>query len=128
MREVLIGLALLGSSSVVAAQAPMTKVETIAGMAGVDERTQTEDVRFRNEAYERMTVPVSVKGTGPYRFLVDTGADRTAVSRDLVNRLKLAPGSEASLHSIAGVSSVATATVPDLQLAHTPVRVVDAPV
>jgi predicted aspartyl protease len=75
-----------------------------------------------------MTVPVSVQGTGPYRFLVDTGADRTAVSSDLVHRLGLVAGNNASLHSIAGVSSVATATVPQLQLTQKPVRVVDAPV
>jgi predicted aspartyl protease len=94
----------------------------------MDKTTQTEDVRFRNEFYDRMTVPVSVQGTGPYRFLVDTGADRTAVSSDLVHRLGLAPGNAASLHSIAGVSSVATAMVPELQLTRKSVRVVDAPV
>jgi predicted aspartyl protease len=103
-------------------------VETVSGVAGMDRTTQTEDVRFKNEVYDRMTVPVSVQGTGPYRFLVDTGADRTAVSRDIVNRLGLAAGSAASLHSIAGVSTVATATVPSLQLTRKAVRVVDAPV
>jgi predicted aspartyl protease len=103
-------------------------METVSGVVGMDKTTQTEDVRFRNEAYERMTVPVSVQGTGPYRFLVDTGADRTAVSSDLVHRLGLVAGNSASLHSIAGVSSVATATVPELQLTRKPVRVVDAPV
>src|SRR5205085_2232391 len=93
-----------------------------------DRTSQTEDVRVRNEFYDRMTVPVSVQGTGPYRFLVDTGADRTAVSSDLVSRLGLIPGNAASLHSIAGVSTIATATVPDLQLTRRPVRVVDAAV
>ncbi|HUP67576.1 MAG TPA: retropepsin-like aspartic protease, partial [Sphingomicrobium sp.] len=115
-------------ASIVAAQAPMTEVETVAGAAGMDRTTQTEDVRFRNEAYDRMTVPVTVQGTGPYRFLVDTGADRTAVSRDLVKRLGLSPGNEASLHSISGVSTVATATVSQLQLTRRAVNVVDAPV
>ena len=81
--------------SAAAGQVAVTRVETETGSAGMDKTTQTEDVRFKNEFYERMTVPVSVQGTGPYRFLVDTGADRTAVSRDLVNRLSLAPGNEA---------------------------------
>lgn len=128
VRHVLIGLGVFAMASIVAAQAPMTEVETVAGAAGMDRTTQTEDVRFRNEAYDRMTVPVTVQGTGPYRFLVDTGADRTAVSRDLVKRLGLSPGNEASLHSISGVSTVATATVSQLQLTRRAVNVVDAPV
>jgi predicted aspartyl protease len=128
VRYVLIGLGALAISSVAAGQAPLTPLEAVSGTFGVDKTTQTEDVRFRNEAYDRMTVPVSVQGTGPYRFLVDTGADRTAISSDIASRLKLVAGSAASLHSIAGVSAVATATVPQLQLTQKPVRVVDAPV
>jgi predicted aspartyl protease len=128
VRKVLIGLGALAIGSAAAGQMPVTQMEAVSGIAGMDKTTQTEDVRFRNEYYDRMTVPVSVQGTGPYRFLVDTGADRTAVSSDLVNRLGLAAGNAASLHSIAGVSTVATATVPDLQLTRMPVRVVDAPV
>src|SRR3954447_6478858 len=93
----------------------------------VDKTTQTEDVRFRNEYNYRMTVPVKLSGNGPYRFLVDTGADRTAISRDLAARLKLRAGEGVSLHSISGVSSVDTATVPELQLTRKPVRIADAP-
>ena len=33
-----------------------------------------------------MTVPVRVSGAGPFQFLVDTGADRTAVSRELAGK------------------------------------------
>jgi predicted aspartyl protease len=36
-------------------------------------------------------VPVFVEGRGPHRFLVDTGANGSAVSRDLAGRLGLAP-------------------------------------
>jgi predicted aspartyl protease len=128
VRYVLVGLGALVIASVAAAEVPLTRMETVSGTAGMDKTTQTEDVRFRDEGYERMTVPVSVEGTGPYRFLVDTGADRTAVSSEIVNRLRLAPGNSASLHSISGVSEVATAMVPRLQLTRKPVRVVDAPV
>lgn len=128
VRHVLVGLGVLAIASVVAAQVPMTEVETISGAAGMDKTTQTEDVRFRNEAYDRMTVPVTVQGNGPYRFLVDTGADRTAISRDLVKRLRLTAGGDASLHSVAGVSTVATASISQLRLTHRDVNVVDAPV
>src|SRR4051812_4497072 len=128
VRNVLIGLGVLAIGSVAAAQVPMTRVETVSGAAGMDTTTQTEDVRFKNEFYDRMTVPVSIQGTGPYRFLIDTGADRTAISRDIASRLRLTAGSDASLHSVAGVSTVATATVPNLQLTQRPVKVIDAAV
>src|SRR5262245_14000426 len=93
----------------------------------VDKTTQTEDVRFRNEAYDRMTVPVRLGGDGPYRFLVDTGSNRTAISRELASRLKLPAGAGVSLHSVAGVSSVSTAKVPDIQLTRKVVKIADAP-
>jgi predicted aspartyl protease len=128
VRNVLIGLGVLAFGSVAAAEVPVTRVETVSGATGMDTTTQTEDVRFKNELYDRMTVPVSIQGTGPYRFLIDTGADRTAISRDIASRLRLTAGSDASLHSIAGVSTVSTATVPDLQLTQRPVKVLDAAV
>jgi predicted aspartyl protease len=102
-------------------------MQAVSGPAEVDRTTQTEDVKFRNEVYDRMTVPVRLSGTGPYRFLVDTGADRTAISRQLAAQLNLVRGISAELHSVAGVSMVSTATVPNLQLTHNPMRIVDAP-
>ena len=93
----------------------------------VDGTTQTEEVPFKDDRYERMTVPVHLSGAGPFRFMVDTGADRTAVSSQLATRLKLTSGASATLHSVTGVSTVQTALLPDLQLSRRSVRVVDAP-
>ena len=127
-RMVMFPLMLLAGASVAAAQ-PVSVQQSQATAAGVVDRTsQTEDVKFRNDIYERMTVPVRLSGTGPYRFLVDTGADRTAVSRELATKLKLAAGQKASLHSVSEMSTVSTATVPDLQLTRRNVRVIDAAV
>lgn len=92
----------------------------------VDKTTQTEDVRLTNEA-ERMTVPVRLSGVGPFRFLVDTGADRTAISREVAERLKLVPDSTASLHTAVGVSTVATTDVPNLQVSRKAVKIDGAP-
>ena len=93
----------------------------------IDGTTQTDDVKFRDDGYERMTVPVRLGGEGPFRFMVDTGADRTAVSSQLAARLKLSSGANATLHSVTGSSRVQTALVPELQLSRRSVRVVDAP-
>jgi predicted aspartyl protease len=117
----------LASSAAASAQPATTQLRAVSGPDAVDKTGQTEDVQFKNERYERMTVPVLLSGTGPYRFLVDTGADRTAISRQIATRLKLESGDNASLHSVAGVSTVSTATVPNLQLTRTPVRIVNAP-
>lgn len=89
---------------------------------------QAENVQFADDEYDRMTVPVRLAGTGPYRFLVDTGADRTAVSRSLVNRLALKPAGTANLHSVTGVTPVEMALVPSLQLASREIRVQGAPI
>lgn len=124
---VMFPLMLLGGASLAAAQ-PMKGPQSAAPEGPVDRTSQTEDVEFRNDLYERMTVPVRLSGTGPYRFLVDTGADRTAVSRELATKLKLAAGQKASLHSVSEMSTISTATVPDLQLTRRNVRVIDAAV
>ena len=125
-RLLLITLALLASSAHGQTQAPQ-QLQTVGTPGPVDKSTQTEDVRFRNDLFQRMTVPVIVSGTGPYRFLVDTGADRTAISRELAQHLGLQASDEAELHSIAKASMVQTATVPSLQLARKEVRISAAP-
>lgn len=127
MRTLVLALLALSSATALPAQTATTRMETVAGEGPVDKTSQTEDVRFRTEAYDRMTVPVRLSGTGPYRFLVDTGADRTAISHELAARLGLMAGNQAEVHSVAGISIVRTATVPDLRVARKGVRIVDAP-
>ncbi|HEX5237466.1 MAG TPA: retroviral-like aspartic protease family protein [Sphingomicrobium sp.] len=114
------------STSSISAAPPAPSVAP-APARQIDNSTQTQDVRFKTEDFDRMTVPVTVSGAGPFRFLVDTGADRTAISAELAARLKLSSGPDARVHSIAGVSTVSTAEVPDLQLTRKATRVIDAP-
>ena len=40
----------------------------------------------------RMTVPVSIGDSAAYPFVIDTGAERTVISRELANVLTLPPG------------------------------------
>lgn len=119
-------LAVAGSPALVA-QPRTTELKAVSGLAEVDKTTQTEDIRFRTEQNDRMTVPVRLSGTGPYRFLVDTGSDRTAVSRELAAKLKLQAGDSATVHGVAGATAVATASVPDLRVTRKQVKVIDAP-
>ena len=58
------------------------------------------------DAASRMTVPVMVNGKGPFNFVIDTGADRTVVSRELAERLALPQGGTARLHAMGGSDNV----------------------
>jgi predicted aspartyl protease len=64
----------------------------------------------------RMTVPVTVDGKGPYPFVIDTGADRTVLSRELADQLALKPGNTATMHTMTGVGPVQTVRVPTLEV------------
>jgi predicted aspartyl protease len=50
----------------------------------------------------RMVAPVFINGAGPYRFIVDTGANRSAVSAGLAEQLSLEPRGIGEVHSIHG--------------------------
>ena len=100
----------------------------MGGAPNLDQSSQAQDVRFRNSSGDRMTVQVRLGGAGPYRFLVDTGADRSAVSSALVSRLALANSGSAQLHSSTGVSTVTTARVPSLEFAKPAQKMIDAAV
>lgn len=65
---------------------------------------------------QRMAVDVMVNGQGPFPFVIDTGADRTVVSRRLAKQLALPPGPAVTLHDITGVSRVETAFVDRLHV------------
>jgi predicted aspartyl protease len=74
----------------------------------------TTTLNAASDRNTRMTVPVTIGDSGPYAFVVDTGADRTVVSRELADELKLLPGPSATMHSMTGVGEVQTVVVNDL--------------
>lgn len=111
----------------VSAQTATTNFDTVSGIPAIDKTTQTEDVHFKSRD-NRMTVPVRFSGTGPYQFLVDTGADRSAISYDLVDRLNLPTENGTQLHSLAGISHVKTARISDVRLTRSPEKSIDAAV
>jgi predicted aspartyl protease len=125
-RYLVLVLAMAGAAPLTA-QTATTTLDAVSGVPDIDKTTQTEDVRFKDRD-NRMTVPVRLSGAGPYQFLVDTGADRSAISNDLVVRLKLAMAGGAELHSLSGISTIKTARIHDVQLTRTAERSIDAAV
>lgn len=124
----LAGLAASPAPAQITPQAMMNVLDTVRQHEPIDSTTQTDEVALRKDRSDRMTVPVTVGGTGPFRFLVDTGADRTAISSAVAARLGLATNEQASLHSLTGISTVKTATVSGLKLSRRDLRIVDAPI
>lgn len=66
------------------------------------DQAQSELIEGQADYHRRMTVPVTIEGEGPFRFMVDTGAQATVVTRGLTERLKLAP---AGLATVVGMGS-----------------------
>ncbi|RVT89057.1 retroviral-like aspartic protease family protein [Sphingomonas crocodyli] len=85
--------------------------------ASAPPETLSEQVQGAHDLSQRMTVPVTVAGAGPYPFVVDTAAERTVISRELANRLALDAGGPQKVLSISGLAIVDTAVVPTLRLA-----------
>lgn len=111
-----LGLLLLAFTAPAMAQPEPGQFEVAEQADQVDDESQATDVAFKDDRHLRMTVPVRLSGTGPYRFLIDTGADRTAISFALARKLRLVAGAQTNLHSVTGVSEVGTARVPMLDL------------
>lgn len=75
-----------------------------------------ETIAYGHDAARRMTVPVTVGEHGPFPFVVDTGAERTVISRELANTLQLDPSRDVLLTSIVDVRTVPTVIIPQLEL------------
>lgn len=86
-----------------------------------------DQLAFEEDRTRRMTVAVSIGSEGPFRFLVDTGAERTLIAQELAGRLSLAPGTVARIHSMSEVSNVATVVIPRLQVSARALRNIHAP-
>jgi predicted aspartyl protease len=114
------------------AQLPATQVapeppptETLAIDSA--EVTDADILAFSEDRRARMTIPVTVVGQGPYPFIIDTGAERTVVARELARRLDLGPGRNVRVHSMTGAQTVATAIVPEIQISKSRFTDIHAP-
>ena len=82
---------------------------------------------FDLDASRRMSVKVMVGGKGPFSFLVDTGAERTVIARELAERLGLAEGAKLKLATIGGSSIVPSYRIAALQMSDLHLASVEAP-
>ncbi len=86
-----------------------------------------EDIDGR-KVRSRMTVAVQVNGTGPYRFVVDSGADTSVVGARLAGALRLPAGTRVLLNGITATAYVDRVLVDELQVGPTSVQELQLPV
>jgi predicted aspartyl protease len=103
-------LALIGSTSAGANDALVAQTE----IAGAAKEAATEIIAMEDERYRRMTVPVSINGSGPYQFMIDTGAQATVLSHDLADQLMLTERDTAMLVGMASSREVETTIVDEI--------------
>ena len=81
---------------------------------------------------DRMTVPVSIGNErggsgGPWNFIIDTGAQRTVISRELANVLNLVRGRDVMMTAMGGRSQVRTAVIPSIRVSMLGGEKIEAP-
>jgi predicted aspartyl protease len=125
---VLIGCAIGIQGGLGAQQAPPREpLEAKAAETEATVEQLAEMFMLGDDGRDRMTIPVSVADRGPYPFLIDTGAERTVISKELARALKLDAGRTVTLHSMTEVSHVGTAVIPRLAFSNRPVTDIHAP-
>jgi predicted aspartyl protease len=75
----------------------------------------------------RLTLAVRINGQGPFDFLVDTGSERTVISRELAATLSLRPGPTVRLHETTGTDDVGAVMVDRLEIGDRQVEHIAAP-
>lgn len=127
MKSAILWMLLAAPAAAGDAPPPVTHFEALSTPLDALEAGQSAELAMASDGWQRMTVPVRLGTSGPYRFLVDTGSDRTSVSSELVRRLGLQERPGASLHSATGQSPVRMAYLPELNMSRRAVRHINAP-
>lgn len=87
-----------------------------------------EVLQIERERFQRMTVPVTIQGQGPFDFLIDTGAQATVLSRALADQLQLHDRGSATLVGMASTRRVETTPIDDFNLGSRSFYIRQAPV
>ena len=90
------------------------------------EQTLADQMTF-GDTGARMTVPVVIAGAGPFPFIIDTGAQRTVVSRELAATLGLPKGRDVRVTSMTGISDTGTVSIAGLSVSSIGSERIEAP-
>ncbi len=88
----------------------------LAGQEATQPATTVDVLAIKTDQHDRMTVPVRIADKGPFRFLIDTGAQNTVLSIALASQLSLRPSNKARLIGVAGTQEVDTVMIDQIDL------------
>ena len=88
------------------------------------------DGRSRTDRIGRLLIPVKINGQGPFRFVLDTGANRTVLTPQLAAHLGLSitANGRVTLSGVTGSASVPTVAVDRVKVGDVELRNVQLPV
>ena len=109
----------MGASSLVLASAAKASqpplLESQRGAYGAAPAEMPSPMAAGKEVADRLTVPVHINGKGPYRFVVDTGADRTVLATEVGVELGLVPGPKVLLNGVVQTMIAQTVSIRHLE-------------
>lgn len=122
-------LALAGASALIASPvAAAVEASPVLPPNPAPAATPIDTIALEHERYRRMIVPVAVMGKGPFRFIVDTGAQATVIERALADQLQLPDRRTAILVGTNSEQEVEIVTIPTLTLGSRSFPIHSAPV
>jgi len=89
---------------------------------------ETEILSLEEERNERLTVPVTIDGMGPFDFMIDTGSQATAVTHEINDSLSLESLGTATLVGMASRRSVEVVELDRLEVGSHVIHNLAAPV
>jgi len=101
--------------------------QTPAPATAAEPAQSAENLKLAQDPTSRLRLAVMVNGQGPYDFLIDTGSDRTVISRELAATLKLPNGPRVIMHESAGVDDVQTVVIDHLAIGNRVIDHIEAP-
>lgn len=88
----------------------------LAGQESTQPASTVDILAIATDQSSRMTVAVRIADKGPFRFLIDTGAQNTVLSTVLAGQLSLRSDKKARLIGVAGVREVDTVIIDQIDL------------
>jgi predicted aspartyl protease len=121
----IVGIAAALSWSGARADAPPAPPLAPATAAPTEETP--ESLQLVQDPSLRLTLSVKINGQGPFDFLVDTGSDRTVISRELAESLALPPGPKVLIHESTGSDEAKTVVIDHLAIGNRVINHIEAP-
>lgn len=108
LRQAALSCAVLTCAVSLQAREPVIEPD-VAGT--VTDESVIDELAFLRDRNERLTVPVTIGGHGPYRFFIDTGAQATAITPRVLAETGLQPTGSARLVALGSEQVVETVEV-----------------